>query len=139
MRGQKRAPEMLRLLHLLALAIMAVFCAGMATPARTIVTAAPLLVAAPDTANAVRWASAPSLSPQWGNAGRPLVNLKAVATENDRDDDDDDDAQSDVADDAAACRGVCFPRDPGRASRGAAQIDRLRLAIGTGLPRGPPV
>src|SRR6478752_3599927 len=50
---QNRVPEVLRLLHLLALAIVTVVCAGIASPGRgTASLAAPIAVAAHDSAGA---------------------------------------------------------------------------------------
>jgi hypothetical protein len=135
---KNRVPEMLRLLHLLALAIATVVCAGITSPGRGIANlAAPIEVAAADSANAARCALAAEPSPQqWRDrAPRPLAeDLQAVES-----DSDDGDTRCELADDAAvAFRRISFPREPGRALRGEPEIDASRFAIDTGLPRGPP-
>src|SRR4051812_34377340 len=88
-RGRRAAPTVraVRLLHLLAFAIVTVVCAGLTSPARGIVNvAAPIAVAARDGANAVRWGLSPQPSHQWRDAAHPLLDLKAI--EADLDDDD---------------------------------------------------
>jgi hypothetical protein len=130
----RRVPELLRLLHVLALAIVAVVCAGIASPAPGIACqAARSEVAARDSASAVR-----ALAPQ---PSRPWRYLDAVEADLDDDDiDDDRDRQSDVADDPATTfRGVGLPSKLDRALRGDAPIDTSRFAIGSCRPRGPPV
>ena len=130
-------PEIVRLLQCLALAIATVVCAGITSPGQGIANlAAPVDVAAPDSASAVRWASPSEPLRQWRNraAARPAGDLKAVAAES-----DDGDPRPELADDAAsAFEAASFPREPARASRDEPRTDTSRFAISTGLPRGPP-
>jgi hypothetical protein len=136
----KRALEMLRLLHLLALAVLTVLVAGAPMPKRDVVSvAAAVARPAPAAAPAARRASALPAFHHW-QAGvvRPLRTIEdrlAVGAGLEGD----DDAAPDLANElAAAFTSASFPREPGRPSPSEPPIDTLRFAIGRGLPRAPP-
>jgi hypothetical protein len=136
-----RVPELLRLLHLRALAIVTVVCGGCRSPARgTASLAASVAVAAHDGASAVRWAAAPQASRQWHQRRdedlRPDADLGAVEADLDE---DDRETLTGVADEPASpVSSVWPPRKPRRGLRVEPQNDTSRFAAGTGLPRGPP-
>lgn len=131
--AKRRVPKLLLLLHLLALAIVTVVCAGIASPAPAIASpAAPLEVVAPDSANAVRALARQSPHPSRDCAARPADAAEA-------DIDDDGETPFGVADDPApAFKDVWLQRRPAPAWRGEPRSDTSRLAIGSCRPRGPP-
>jgi hypothetical protein len=135
----KRTRDMLRLLQRLALALATVLiAAGVQSPVRD---AAPGLSAAAHVVAVAQSASAPpsaltvKASRGWHGVGRSALDLRALEL----DDDDEDRSPCDAVDDAAPtfARPSAQPR-PDRPFRREAQRDPSRVAIGTGLPRGPP-
>lgn len=135
-RRKLRAPEMLRLLRLLVIAIATIVCAGAASPAPGITSlAARAGRATADTSSAVRWSAAPRWSHQWRNAAHHAFDLEAVEADLD---DDDGDPRCEIAGSAVSCGGVLPARRLGGALRGASQVDTSRFAISTRLARGPP-
>lgn len=130
--------SLLRLLHGLALAIVAMVAIGVASPGRSGGTFS-AEAAASDGPNGSRWAVASEQvqrSHRWRDgAPRAVADFKAIEF-----DDDDADTLCDLLDDpTVAVKDPCFSRGSGRARRAHAQIDPSRFAAGTGLPRGPPV
>ena len=137
LRPKRHVRDVLRLLHLLTLAILTIVGAGIASPARgTTTLAGPVAVAPGDSVHAAKRALAPQPSHQRRHhVTHPAADLDAL--EADLDDD------RDVLPDAAADRtatftGVWLPRRPSRGLRVDPQTDTSRFASGTGLPRGPP-
>lgn len=130
-----RVGPMRRLLHILALAVVTLVCAGITSPARSIANpAAPIDVAASDGSNAARAGLARQPAHLWHGARR-VFDVKVAEAEIE---DDDRHPLSDTSEDPAVPVRGSFPRNTGRASRSAPQSDTSRFAIGTGLPRGPP-
>lgn len=141
---------MLRLRHLLVLAIATIVCAGIAGLGFAFAS-----VAAPVEVVVVESAKCALRSPpaqQWrSSAARPAVDRDVEeardAVESDIDDDDiddddtdDGDAGSDVAvDPSVALRGLAAPRNPARALRADPQHEPSRFEISRGFSRGPPV
>lgn len=128
----------LRLLQRLVLAIVTiVLCASVTSVVRRVAVAGAIDAAVADAHVAARCAApAPDQSQEWQDADDRVADLKAVESEFDEEDRD----VSDVADEApqALSRIVASP-ETDRVSRGEAQFDTSRFAVGTGLPRGPPV
>jgi hypothetical protein len=126
-----------RRLQWLALAIVAIVCAGLAGPAPHIAKLAPSIevTARDESASVVRRPSAPRWSHYWqAGAVRPVVDLEALAS-----DIDDGDVLYGVADGVSAgFESVSFPREPAGTLRCQPRVDTSRFALGTGLPRGPP-
>ena len=139
---KRMAPQMLRSLMRLALAIAAVLVgAGIAGPSR-LVGSAEAIVAG--VVEATARASADSeLIVQAGasvdhRSSAPAEDVGAADT--DLDDDDDDDSLNAVSHlSSLAFRVVPAPGGPSHAIRSEGESDTSRFAAGTGLPRGPPV
>lgn len=127
-----RVPQLLRLLRHLAVLVVTLACAGIASPERA---RASLTEAATESASTPRVGSRPETFHHLRD-GAPRRAVELGDLESDL---DDGDTHCDVAEDPAqAFSGASFPRSPCRAWRGEPQHHAMRFAISTGLPRGPP-
>lgn len=132
-----RVSALLKLLHLLAFAILTVVCAGLASDGRDIASLATRTeVTALRGGDTAAWALANQPVHQWQDGAASVVR-DALEAE-DLDDDDGDARFHDRVDEGRAFTRVGSARGAGRALREALS-DPSRFAMGRGLPRGPPV
>ncbi len=138
--GRASAPphalRMLRLLHILAIALLTVACAGFASQGRgaPLVSVIGAAVTTAGNASALRLAASPTLSQRSHNRATLRADLKALEAEGDGD----GDAHFIPKDGELSIGGQTWPPTGSRAWRGECQLDSSRFAIRTGLARAPP-
>lgn len=140
---KRMAPQMLRSLMRLALAIAAVLVgAGVAGPSRLVGSTEAIVarvVEATARASADGELTVQAAASVDHRSSAPDEDVGAADTDLD-DDDDDDDSLSAVSHlSALASRAAPTPGGRAHAIRGESDHDTSRFAAGTGLPRGPPV
>lgn len=140
-RAMNRMPVMLRLLRLLAFAIVTIVCAGLTSPGLGLASGrGPIEIgAAGRAAPPIGWALRPQPSHQWRDgAAAPVVAPDPVEADGDDDNrNDDDERRSDVAHHSVVVDGARIP-NRGSALHVAPSVDTSRFAIGEHLARGPP-